>query len=121
MNTTVVKNVAVIAAKIANDNTINRYFKGHYKFGASSGVKNKVDSVKLNPRPTAPKVINNIIVQFNKKPQVVLSRTHGRTTLTERLEMAVFAKCINPTHVANKFSVSLPTVYLYANKYGHLV
>ena len=126
MNTTVVKNVAIIAAKIANDETIKRYFKGHYKFGAASTVKNKIDTVNnlsltVAPRPKAPKAVNDIIVQFNKKKQVVVNRTHGRTTLIERLEMAVFAKCINSTYVAKKFAVSLPTVHLYSKTYGHLV
>jgi hypothetical protein len=116
----IVKDVAAIASKISDNEEINRYFRGHYKFGAAMR-KIKDDVNNLVERPDAPKAVNKIINQFNQKPQVVLTRTHGRTTFTEQLEMAVFAKCINPTYVAHKFSVSLPTVYLYAKTYGHLV
>ena len=116
----VVNNVAAIASKIATDKKINRYFKKHHKYGHYMSAKQKAD-VALDIRPSAPEVVNNIVVHFNKKPQVVLTRTHGRTTLTERLEMAAFAKCIKPSVIANKFSVSLPTVYLYTKAYSHLV
>lgn len=116
----VVKNVDAIASKIKNDKKINRYFKKHYKYGHYITSKQK-GNLTLILRPNAPEVVNNIVVQFNKKPQVVLTRTHGRTTLTERLEMSMFAKCIKPSIIAQKFSVSLPTVYLYSKAYSHLV
>jgi hypothetical protein len=115
----VIKNVDAIASKIKNDKKINRYFKKHYKYGHYITSKQKIDTLAI--RPDAPAAVNNIVVQFNKKPQVVLTRTHGRTTLTERLEMSMFAKCIKPSIIAQKFSVSLPTVYLYSKTYSHLV
>ncbi len=116
----VVENVAAIKSKISNDKKIARYFKTHYKYGHYMSTKQNADN-SLDIRPSAPEVVNNIVVHFNKKPQVVLTRTHGRTTLTERLEIALFAKCVKPNVVAQKFSVSLPTVYFYTKAYSHLV
>lgn len=68
-----------------------------------------------------PTVVKNLVQEFKNMPEIKLTRTHGRTTDLERVQMAVYAKAISPNYIARKFNVSLPTVYLYARKYGPLV
>lgn len=132
---TVPSNLANTIAMLASNKEIKNYFKWKWSsngFGypthkiGSKWVNNDVytnqdGSVLLKTRSDAPKAVNDVVLQFNEKPQVVLHRTHGRTTIAERLEMAKFAKCISLELIAKKFAVSIPTVSIYANKYGSIV
>ncbi len=53
--------------------------------------------------------------KFEAYPQVVLTRTAGHTTESERCMMHLFSRYIRAELVAKKFAVSTTTVRVYAN------
>lgn len=85
--------------------------------GSTPAVRNRV-TVECYPSDSL--TTRRAIAEFNALPEVNTHRTHGRTTITERLQMAYFSKFIVASVVADKFAVSPATVYLYTRKYGVL-
>jgi hypothetical protein len=114
---------AVLAA-MTGSKIFSDYFKKHYKvgskwyFGGKEVVNNGSGFSIITSRTGMPSELVAAINEFNNVPQVVLHRTHGRTTLVERMQMAYFNKFISTDVVARKFAVSNHTVCTYAGKFG---
>jgi len=76
-------------------------------------------AVSVSILPNDSKEVVHICTQFNRMKSIPPQhRSHGRTTGIERKLMAYFrnSTVFHVTTIAEKFSVSVPTVYYHASK-----
>lgn len=116
-------NADEIIARQEAMNDLNFFSRRNLKIGAWDNSFKHYETMQDGwHRPDGiPNTVKSLVEQFKEMPEVQLTRTHGRTTPMERVQMAVYAKAISPRYIARKFNVSLPTVYLYARKYAGLI